>query len=279
MAKDVTTRTNAALPAFLDDVEMTGVGVATDSKDFLLPMARVLDAKSPEVTRGSPSMIAGAAAGDILIKNAPVPFIKGDEGMLFQPCYREEAVIEWRPRNSGGGGGSGFVERHLADYLTTSKDIEQRPHPENKAKLVWYRKSTGNLLVETRYVGGYMIADNAPPMPLVLPFASTGHSVAKNWNMLMAMKQVKGRTADIFAVYYRVKTRLRQRSDQAWYVFDISDAGPEDSATKMPATMWVPSLADYNRGKQLHDSLASGEHKVDVASTTDDQPSTQSDAM
>lgn len=265
MAKEVATKTNAALPAYLNEVEMQGVGVATAAEDFLLPMARVLDAKSPEVTRGSPSMIAGAAAGDILIKNAPFPFVKGDEGFIFQPCYREEAVIEWRPRSSGGGGGGGFVARHDKDFLTAG-DAEQRAHPENPQKQVWFRKSTGNLLVETRYVGGYMILENAPPMPLVLPFASTGHSVAKSWNMLMAMKRVGNAVADIFAVYYRVKTRLRQRADQAWYVFDISDAGPEGE-NKLPTTLWVPTKADYDRGRALHDSLKAGTHKADLGDT------------
>lgn len=252
-----TLATQEGLPAHLRSYESTGAGVPSDAKDFLLPMAKVLDAKSPECEKRGPNYVPGAEAGDILLKNAPNPLIKGDQGFLFQPCYREAAVIEWLPRTKGGGGGGGFVARHPEDYLETSNDKVQRPHPENPAKMVWYRKSTGNLLVETRYVGGYMVGeDGDEPLPLVLPFSSTGHTVAKQWNMLIASKRVNGAKADIWLVYYRVATRLKARQDQSWYLFDVADAGPERNG--LPTTMWVPTAEDAERGRNLHESLASG---------------------
>lgn len=260
---------NPNVPAHLQDYQSTGVGVPTDQKDFLLPMAKVLDAKSPEVTKGHAGHIKGAEAGDIFIKNAPQQVYKGETGFLFQPCYRDAAVIEWLPRNKGGGGGGGFVARHRDDFLETSQDKEQRPHPENPSKLVWFRKSTGNLLVETRYYGGYLISESGePPIPLVLPFASTGHTVAKQWNMLLAQKRLHNRPADIWLVYYRVTTRLKQRQDQAWYLFDIADAGKPDPETRLPTTLWVPTAADFSRGKLLHDNLASGAKQMDHEAAT-----------
>lgn len=258
MAKDIATKTAAPLPAHLSNLKMSGVGVPTDQKDFLIPMAKVLDAKSPEATKGHAGRFEGAEAGDIFIKNAPIQLLKGEVGFLFQPCYRDEATIEWLPRNKGGGGGGGFIARHPSDFIEKSGDAEQRSHPENPSKMVWFRKSTNNLLVDTRYYGGYLISETAPPMPLVLAFASTGHTTAKQWNMLLASKRANNNPVDIWAVYYRITTRLKQRQDQAWYLYDINDAGPVDSQSHLPTTMWVPSLEDYNRGKQLHDSLASG---------------------
>lgn len=262
-SRAVAVKSEPGLPAWAGEYESTGAGVPTDQKDFLIPMAKVLDAKSPEVEKRGANYVPGAEAGDIYIKNAPVPLIKGDQGFLFQPCYRDSAVIEWLPRNKGGGGGAGFVARHDEDFIEANKggDAIQRPHPEDSSKKIWVRKSTGNSLVETRYYGGYAILENDPPLPLVLPFASTGHTVAKQWNMLMANKRWNGKQADIWLVYYRVMTNLRTRRDQSWYLFDISDAGDEHEG--LPTTFWAPTREDAERGKLLFESLAKGERKFD----------------
>lgn len=252
------------LPAHLTGYQSSGAGVPTDQKDFLIPMARVLDPKSPEVEKRGASYVTGAEPGDIFIKNAPTQIVKGETGFLFQPCYRDAAVVEWTPRHQGGG----YVTRHPENFIEKSGDAIQKPHPEQPEKQVWYRKSTGNLLVETRYYGGYLISENneQPPMPLVLTFQSTGHTVAKQWNMLLASKRINGKAADIWTVFYRVKTRLKERRDQAWYLFDITDAGPQDAPT-----MWVPSIQDLERGKALHDSLASGAKQFETEPHVEDE--------
>ena len=120
-AEDTTTNTTAAnavvaqpanaLPAFLNEVDMTGKGVSNDAADKLIPMARVLQPLSPQVLNGNPALIPGALAGDILVKNAPKPLIKGAAGIMFQSCYFSKDVVEWKPRGQGGGGGGGFVKR------------------------------------------------------------------------------------------------------------------------------------------------------------------------
>src|SRR6188768_2299287 len=105
-SKEVATKNNdPGLPAHLRDYKSTGAGVPNKMDDFLIPMAKVLGPQSPEVLKNNPNQIKGAEAGDILIKNAPRPLIKAEAGFLFQPCYRDEAVIEWLPRGKGGGGG------------------------------------------------------------------------------------------------------------------------------------------------------------------------------
>lgn len=255
---------SVGVPAHLANYESEGKGVPNKASDFLLPMAKVLDAKSPEVTKGHPNRVAGAEAGDIYIKNAPTPLIKGETGFIFQPCYRDEAIIEWLARNKGGGAGAGFVARHAFDYIARNpKEVEQRPHPENKDKKIWVRKATGNQLVETRYVGGFLISDDpeVPPMPLSLPFASTGHTVAKQWNMLMASKRLHGRPADIWLVYYQIKSRLKSRADQSWYLLDVVDAGEPENG--IPTTLWIPTPEDAERGRMLHESLADGQRGFD----------------
>lgn len=260
--RQVATTKAPGVPAHLQDYQSTGLGVPVDQKDFLIPMARVLDAKSPEVTKGMPNYIKGAEAGDIFIKNAPNPIIKGEEGFIFQPCFKDEAVVEWLPRNKGGGGGGGFVASHPGDYLLINKDVCQTPHPENPTKMIWTRKSNKNWLVETRRYAGYAIFDDGP-MPLVIPFQSTGHTVAKQWNMLIAGQRLpNGQRADIFLVYYHLTTTLKQRQDQSWYVFDIVNAGPTNKDNGLPTQLLVPTREDADRGRQLYEQLASGQAKI-----------------
>ncbi len=264
------TVTGNSLPAHLQGYKSEGLGVPTRTDEFLIPMARVLDAKSPEVLKGNPNRVANAEPGDIYIKNGPQPIIRAEEGFIFQPCFRQEAVVEWLPRGKGGGGGGGFVQEHPAGYLEThSKEVQQVPKPDDPAKMIWVRKSNKNSLVETRKVGGWAIFESGP-MPLVIPFQSTGHTVAKQWNMLIASKRLNGVSADIFVVYYRIKTRLKSRGDQSWYLFDITDAGPEHNG--LPTTMWAPTMQDIERGRTLYEQLSSGEAKMAAAEGVQTDP-------
>jgi hypothetical protein len=249
---------NAALPAFLNEVEMSGKGVSNSAADKLIPMARVLQPLSPQVLQNNPDQIQGALAGDILVRNAPKPLIKGQQGFHFQSCFFYKDVVEWKPRLQGGGGGQGFVKRWTQDEASKVPGAEERPDPRDPQKKIWVNSATGNWLVETRYHVGYIIDPEVGPIPTYIPFSSTGHSVSKSWVFNMSLKQVNGKPADSFAVYYLLKTRQRTRNNQTWFVFDPSDAGPPD-ANGQATTMWVPTLADYQRGLELSRALESGE--------------------
>lgn len=265
----LTTTQAGGVPAFMNEVDMTGKGVSNDAADKLIPMARVLQPLSPQVMNGNPAQIVGALAGDILIKNAPKPLIKGAAGIMFQSCFFHKDVVEWKPRGQGGGGGGGFVKRW--DYETAEEvpDAEERPDPRDPSKKIWVNKTSGNWLVETRYHVGYIITPDDAPMPCYIPFSSTGHSVSKTWMFNMSLKRINGKNADCFAVYYLLKTKQRTRGDQTWFVFDPMDAGPPD-ASGQPTTFWVPTKADYDRGLELAKALEAGE--VGLAAAEDDEP-------
>jgi len=265
--RNAVSRGGGALSFLKEGYKSEGAGLPNKPDDFLIPMAKVLGPQSPEVLKGNANQYKGAEAGDIMIKNAPDPLIKANVGFLFQPCFRDEAVIEWLARGKGGGGGSGFVARHPADYIDSGK-AKRVPDPNNRDRLIWINEKTGNSLTHTRYVSGYMIREDGPPMPLVLPFSSTGHTVAKSWNMMMASQRFpddQETPVDIWLVYYLVTTRMRQRADQTWYIFDISQAGKENGKP-----LFVPTLQDAERGKSLHQSLSRKEKDIDVAGQASD---------
>jgi len=275
--KEATVKKEAGLPAHLANLNMQGAGVSTDQSDLLIPMVRILQALSPEVEKKGAAYIPGAEPGMALMKNAPNPVINMENGILFQPVYANKAVVEWVPRNSGGGGGGGFA----GSYPEMPKNAKKADDPNNPKKKIIVNPETGNLLVETRYHGGFIIDESGknPPMPAVIPFSSTGHTVAKGWNFLMSQKMAGGQRADAWAVYYRIKTKLKTRGSQNWYIFDITDAGEIDPATKQPSTYWVPTVEDYNRGKALYDSLASGKVKFEQGVADDHGAEDDDDKM
>jgi hypothetical protein len=267
MTKEIkTTTTPPSVPDYLKGHVPTGAGVPTKSSDFLIPIAKVLDPKSPEVERRGPSYVKGAEPGDVLIKSGPIPLIKGEVGFLFQLCHIEEAAIEWLPRTRGGGGGGGFVARHPVEALRTAKQ-----ETAEGGKIVWIN-DRGNFLVHTRYYTGYMLAADAGPLAMVIPFASTGHTVAKGWNLLIANQVLNGHTADVWMVYYRLRTRLRTRADQAWYVFEVSNAGPDHPTYGTPTAMWAPTPADLARGQTLNREMEAGHRQPDPAAVTEEAP-------
>ena len=249
--------TPGAMPAFLGGVEMSGKGVSTDAKDVLIPMARILQKNSPQVERRGSDYVPGAEAGKIFIKNAPKQILDGDEGFLFQPCHFTQGVVEWVDRNKGGGGGQGFVALHK----TMPADAQSTPHPLDPSRFQMTRPN-GNVCIDTRYHAGFIIQDGATPMPCVIPFSSTGHSVSRQWMFLMTQKVNGGRIVDSWCVYYRFRTKLRSKGSNTWFVFDVSDAGPEVNG--LHETMWIQSLEDYERGRALNAALESGEQKIDL---------------
>lgn len=263
-------------PAFFNEVDMIGAGVNTSN--MLIPMVRILQQMSPEVEKKGASYIPGAEPGSILIKNAPNPLINGDEGFVFQPCFDERRIVEYIPRQKGGGGGAGFVGANpikgdpnappnVMMKNTFGDDAVLSSDPNNPDRKVWTRKSTNNLLVDTRYINGFIIAKDGAPMPAVISFASTGHTVARNWDLLMAMKRLNGKRVDTWAVYYRLTTKLKTRGTQAWYVFDVKDAGPLSDG--LPTTLWCATRDDYERGRALHDSLKSGQQQFETVAEHD----------
>src|SRR3972149_2403505 len=63
-----------------------GQGISTAPEDNLVPLIYVLQATSPAVKKGDPSRIDGAEAGDFWLRNSSEPIVRGEDGLLFQPC-------------------------------------------------------------------------------------------------------------------------------------------------------------------------------------------------
>lgn len=109
-------------PSFLDEYAErdAGEGVSTSAADNLVPLVYFLQTNSPQVNRREEKYVPGAEPGDIWLKGAPTgsEIVKGEDGLIFQPCFFYRSVGEWVPRGEGGQGGGGFVAEHRGTSLT-----------------------------------------------------------------------------------------------------------------------------------------------------------------
>jgi hypothetical protein len=148
-----------------------GKGLSSDKSDNLIPLIYILQQQSPQVNERDPKYINGAAGGDIWLRSAAEEIARGDEGILFQPCHFSKCVVEWIPRDDGGG----FVARH--EKMPEDAKPIQDPKNPNRKRFVSPR---GTQYVETREHAGIVHVGNLR-LPYVIPMSSSGHTVSRGW--------------------------------------------------------------------------------------------------
>lgn len=257
-----------------------GKGVSSLSRDNIIPMIYVLQPLSPQVQeRDKDRFIEGAKAGMLWLRNSPVPLVSGDDGMAFQPVHFRREVVEWIPRDLGGG----FVARY--PFKTPDESLEElarrmnwRMEPsENKRRPPTYHNGD-NELREMRYHSGYVhggflgLSDHAGlVLPFVLPFGGTGHQVSRGWmtsinqhtfaEVAAALGQPNKpeygqRIAPAASRLYKLTTKWRKNASGEWAQIYV-----EDSLGWV--TGYPRDLAAYRRGIALHDAIERGDKEFE----------------
>lgn len=254
----------SGVPAeFMDDlVQDAGKGTSTSQADNLVPLIYILQDQSPQVLKRNPAYIEGAEAGDIWLRNAPDPITKE---MDFIPVHFSKDVVEWKPRNTGGG----YVARHaflpedneeidkLAARLGAQKKALDPQLPDRFTQVM----PSGNELVETRYHTGFVVRDGGLLIPFVMPLSSTGHTFSKGWMFKMNQKMVNPTTkAATWASIYHIKTQERSNASGNWFMFEVDDG------------KWLWDFFDDKQRvadvllacRALHQAFETGEQKPDM---------------
>lgn len=256
-----------APPAYLiDDLEAdAGKGVSTDQADNLVPLVYILQDQSPQVLKRNPAYIEGAETGCIWLRNAPEPIVPGDVGIEAIPCYFSKDVVEWKPRDDGGG----FIARH--DFMT-GEDIEKlalrlkatkQIDPKNPNRFDWIMPGSGNELVETRYHVVLVVRENGSMQPFVIPLSSTGHTFSRQWMFKYNSKRLpSGKTAASFANVYRIKTGLKNNASGEWFAFQEDDGQWLWDRFKDQGEDYVRLV--MQQARDLHDAFASGAKQADA---------------
>lgn len=246
-----TTEEAHAAPAFLRESKQEGKGISTKPEDNLVPMIYVLQTNSPQVNKRGAEYIEGAEAGDIWLRNSSTPIVKGDSGMLFQPCYFSKDWVEWIPRDDGGG----FVARHPANNkdmppanLSALKIIAD---PKDPNSFKWVMPN-GHELRETRYHVGFVIISPRIVLPYVIPLSGTGHSVSRAWMGQIGTKMNdSGERYNMWTSIYKLRTKHRTNKKGDWFSFDVEDMG------------FIRTPEENVRGATLHEAFESGAKVAD----------------
>jgi hypothetical protein len=218
-------------------------GTSSKTEDNLVPLVYILQSNSPQVNKRSDAYIEGAEAGDIWLRHAAEPIVKGDEGVVFLPCYFFKDYVEWIPRDDGGG----MVGRH--PELPEEAEVQ---HDEKRPNRVINKMPNGNDLILTANHAGFVITDEGRALPYMIPLKSTGLTVSRAWMFMMNQKlSVEGKPLASYSHKYRLTTKHRKNKEGEWFVLDVTDEGRLTAADKEL----------YMMGRALEAAFASGEKR------------------
>lgn len=240
MAKNEVTTANttavadAEVEALLN--EYAGAGTSAAVEHNTVPMVYVLQSNSPQVNKRGDAYVQDAEPGDLWLKNAAKPIVKGMEGVIFQPVHFQWAWVEWKPNRGG------FVAAHNE----RPSDAVQKQLDPMDDRLSWVR-SSGNEVVETCYVYGLVNMD----VPYVIPLSSSGYKVAKDWNSNARARKHNGRPIPLFATKYRLKTVFRSNDRGEWFTlgFEFEEG--------------MPSKEQLVNGLEFFKSVSSGDKRAE----------------
>jgi hypothetical protein len=212
-------------------------GMSQAQEDNTMPLIYVLQAQSPQVLKKNEKYVEGAEAGDIWLRNASDPIVKGEDGIEFQPCFFNKDWVEWIPRDDGGG----YVGRHK-DLPGDAKVVDD-PKDKNKKRYVSPR---GTEYVETRYHGGFVLS-HGTPMAFVIPLTSSGHKFSKDWTYFMNSQTMEDGTPIRDSFYYKYKLSIKPMSNNKgdWFgwTFELLDYVGDEQ---------------YLEGEKLHEAFKAG---------------------
>jgi hypothetical protein len=254
----------------------TGAGLSQAQEDNLVPLAYILQKLSPQCEPKKAEHIEGAKPGQIWLKQSGLvdaDMSENSEGQIVQPCHFSKWIMEWIPRDSGGGL-VGRYEMMIGETAEQAlkrhgREFDKTTDPKNpkRQKLV---TPEGHELIEVREHVCRVFVDNDPTraIPYVFPMSGTNHTVSRGWMLMMNSKNVNGQRLNSYTSLYRLRTKWNQNEQGDWYNYDVQDCGTLDQGHEvMEGFDWQHAL---QQGKALADAFSSGEKKANVEDYADD---------
>lgn len=164
-----------------DDV---GAGFENQTKDdTVVPFIILLQPLSPQVLENKVSSNGLTLTAGMFFHTVTEQAWPASKGFLFVPSTTKHEIVEWAPREGGGG----FVARHAIESEVFADAIKK------SEKFGKYKTDAGNVLQDTFYIYG-VICDEAgqPEGPAVISFWSTKIRAYKSF-----MTRVKGQMVPI----------------------------------------------------------------------------------
>jgi hypothetical protein len=185
--------------------------------DFAIPFISIIQKGSPQVDKDNKAAyVEGAEIG---------MFYDSSNKELYDaidviPCHYKRAMVEWKPRENGGG----FVASHPVGY--------EQKFPKNE-KGRWITPAPDeNEILDTRYFFCLLVKKDGSMKPCILSFTATNIKVAKEWST--RMQEIKLPTSDgkstftpaMFAFVWHISTLARANDKFTWRVYNVEDNKP-----------------------------------------------------
>src|SRR5436190_8313475 len=165
------------LPMSLEDMAAdSGKGGKLGIQDIGVPFLYILQTNSPQVNPDNPKYMKGATAGGIYITVIERAFEGREKGLTVIPSYYERQLVEWIPREKGGG----FVASYDPENPIKDKAKMVKVQTQGGEKDV-LQLPNGNTLQDTAYQ--YLLVYNGQAWtPVVYPMKSTALKYCRHWN-------------------------------------------------------------------------------------------------
>ena len=197
------------------------------AKDMAIPFITVLQSNSPQVQEGDGKYIDGARPGMLYNTVTGEVYDGRKDGITVIPCFFQKLVVEWRPRDSGGG---------IAGRHAVGSDEAQPVGTNEKGKPV---SAAGNTLEDTAYHFVLIVKADGNVSWGVLALKSTQLKHSKKWLTVMngIRIDVGGRKVQppMFAFTYKITTVLEENAQGKWYGLHIEPAGMVQDANQYAA--------------------------------------------
>ena len=255
-SKEVAEKKNTEVGESFDYGEYAHEGFeGTTIADLSIPFIKIMQSNSPEV---EDELIEGVKPGD-LVNSVSKEILK--QPIIIQPVFKEASIVEWIPRNKGGG----VADRHDLDSEVFLNAIKKNggsriPPKDADGKRIQFKSEAGNDLVETFYMYCLILDETGKEVEgfCVLAFASTNIKVYKNW--LTSMYSLKG-APPIYANRCKLSSEKQKNNDGTFYIYSIGSMAANYRESLIHPSKEKELLEEgRNFAKMIDDGLARADH-------------------
>jgi hypothetical protein len=238
--------------AIASDFEaFAGMGMEqVSTEDMSVPFLRILAQLSPQVNKRDGAYVEGAEPGFIYNTVANEAY-DGDAGIQVIPCYYSRRLVEWKPREKGGG--------YVGSYAATDP-IANTTYRDDRGNDVL---PNGNLLSNTAQFFVILLHPTMGPQRCLITMTSTQLKKARKWVTQMQSLTATGKNGNMYTMpmmsqVYKLRT-VEERNDKgSWFGWEISRVGP------------VEDKNIFNLAVEFSKSVAKGEVQVKEEQGADD---------
>ena len=221
--------------------------------DLLIPFLSILQPMSPQILEADEDDKPDALRPGSYFNSVTGELTTAKDGLVIQPVLFQTMVVEWVPRENGGG---------IAGRYEMTDQFIRDARKANGNSMVGL-KNGDNDLVETVYLYANVLNDDGTEVIgfAVLPVKSTSLQPIKGFRT--AMQMVKGKPP-YFAFRARLSSEKKSNDAGTWFRLKVSP---------LSGSAWTDSMINpqtegdlLQAGVALADMVGSGEAKGDFAS-------------